>query len=164
MKLINLKKYMPDNAIAEVSYLIDENGLDWYENQHKFDVDLLKITVDSKGNIWSSSYDISMLFPLSLSVYELTSIPVDFNIDSYQFINEQLVKKNIFFEEIKERERIKKIKLAEISDEIEILSDSVILNMASRQEKEKLEILKKYRILLNRVDISDINAIFPDKP
>lgn len=48
---------------------------------------------------------------------------------------------------------------------IEPLQDSVELNMATDDEKEKLTSWKVYRVLLNRIDISDAeNIIWPEVP
>lgn len=48
---------------------------------------------------------------------------------------------------------------------IEPLQDSVELNMATDDEKEKLTSWKVYRVLLNRVDISDSeDIIWPETP
>jgi len=36
--------------------------------------------------------------------------------------------------------------------------------MSEDGDEERLKLWKKYRVLLNRIDASDINVIFPEKP
>lgn len=50
------------------------------------------------------------------------------------------------------------------NEKIAILQDVIDLDMQESNEDEQLKNWKKYRILLTRVDTSDIKAVFPDKP
>lgn len=53
----------------------------------------------------------------------------------------------------------------EASKKISVLQDSVDLGMAIDDEEEQLNIWKKYRVLLNRVDTSTVpDIIWPEKP
>ncbi|OCG77411.1 hypothetical protein A9G42_05725 [Gilliamella sp. Nev6-6] len=52
----------------------------------------------------------------------------------------------------------------EANEKIAILQDIIDLGMQESDEEAQLKAWKKYRILLTRVDASDINAKFPDKP
>ena len=54
--------------------------------------------------------------------------------------------------------------LNEANENISILQDMIDLDMSEDGDKEKLKAWKKYRILLNRIDVSDTNVIFPEKP
>ena len=52
----------------------------------------------------------------------------------------------------------------EAIQKIALLQDIIDLDMQESNEEEQLKQWKKYRILLTRVDASDINAVFPEKP
>ena len=54
--------------------------------------------------------------------------------------------------------------LYEANDKIAMLQDIIDLDMQESNEDEQLKAWKKYRILLTRVDASDVNALFPEKP
>ena len=54
--------------------------------------------------------------------------------------------------------------IKECDEKIAILQDIIDLDMQESNEEEQLKQLKKYRILLTRVDTSDINAVFPEQP
>ncbi|WP_294964122.1 tail fiber assembly protein [uncultured Gilliamella sp.] len=58
----------------------------------------------------------------------------------------------------------KNILIAEATEKIAVLQDIIDLDMQESNEEEQLKQLKKYRILLTRVDTSDINAMFPEQP
>lgn len=61
--------------------------------------------------------------------------------------------------------RSKKMRLmGEADREICVLEDILELGMQEADEAAQLKTWKKYRIQLRRVDVSDINAKFPDKP
>ena len=52
----------------------------------------------------------------------------------------------------------------EANEKISVLQDIIDLDMCESNEAEQLKQWKKYRILLTRVDSSDVNAAFPEKP
>jgi hypothetical protein len=52
----------------------------------------------------------------------------------------------------------------EATRKISILQDIIDLDMQESDEEAQLKAWKKYRILVTRVDASDINAVFPKKP
>ena len=65
---------------------------------------------------------------------------------------------------IKQNKSLKNSLLNEANENISILQDAIDFDMAEEGDEEKLKAWKKYRILLNRIDASDINVIFPEKP
>ncbi|MCX8583463.1 MULTISPECIES: tail fiber assembly protein [unclassified Gilliamella] len=69
--------------------------------------------------------------------------------------NEQIVSQN---------KTIKNALISEANKKIAILQDIIDLDMQESNEEEQLKQWKKYRILLTRVDASDVNAAFPEKP
>ena len=52
----------------------------------------------------------------------------------------------------------------EANEKIAVLQDIIDLDMQESNEEEQLKNWKKYRILLTRIDVSDIDAVFPEKP
>ena len=52
----------------------------------------------------------------------------------------------------------------EANEKIAVLQDIIDLDMCESNEAEQLKQWKKYRILLTRVDASDVNVVFPSKP
>ena len=65
---------------------------------------------------------------------------------------------------IKQNKSLKNSLLNEANKNISILQDAIDLDMSEDGDEEKLKAWKKYRVLLNRIDASDINVIFPEKP
>jgi hypothetical protein len=65
---------------------------------------------------------------------------------------------------IKNNQSLKNTLINEANEKISILLDAIDLDMAEDGDEEKLKNWKKYRILLTRIDTSDINVIFPTKP
>lgn len=65
---------------------------------------------------------------------------------------------------ILQNQSIKTALISEANEKIAILQDVIDLDMQESNEDEQLKNWKKYRILLTRVDTSDINVTFPKKP
>lgn len=65
---------------------------------------------------------------------------------------------------IKQNKVLKTSLLNEANENISILQDAIDLEMSEDGDEERLKAWKKYRVLLNRIDASDINVIFPEKP
>ncbi len=62
------------------------------------------------------------------------------------------------------RENIKKSRLVEARDHIEILKDAVSLGKASKEDKQKLQDWMAYRVELYKVDTSLEDSEFPPVP
>lgn len=72
MKLKKLTPYTPKiKEAANILYLKDADGNDWYESQEKFNPARLKIAYTDDGVIRSADYDVSALWPVNMSVAEL---------------------------------------------------------------------------------------------
>lgn len=65
---------------------------------------------------------------------------------------------------IKQNKMLKNSLLNEANENISILQDAIDLDMAEDGDEDKLKAWKKYRVLLNRIDVSDIPLVFPEKP
>lgn len=86
MKLINLQLYTPEQGLDGVLYLMDINGLDWYSSQKLFEKQY-KILVDTDGDVKAISEDVSGLWPVGMSVYEVDEAPVDIKTKNYKYID-----------------------------------------------------------------------------
>ena len=68
-------------------------------------------------------------------------------------------------EQIVSQNQTMKISLInEANEKIAILQDFIDLDMLEADEEAQLKKWKKYRILLTRVDASNVNVVFPEKP
>ena len=65
---------------------------------------------------------------------------------------------------VKQNKSLKNSLLNEANENISLLQDAIDLDMAEDGDEDKLKAWKKYRILLNRIDISNITVVFPEKP
>ena len=54
--------------------------------------------------------------------------------------------------------------ITEANKKISIIQDVIDLDVQKSNEEEQLKKWKKYRILLTRIDATDVNAVFPEKP
>ncbi|MBL5839801.1 tail fiber assembly protein [Enterobacter asburiae] len=170
-------KLFEGSAIAP-KFLRSEDDQDWYECQSKFSDDKIKIMFDSAGVVRSvvdkpvpergNTFAVSMFFPINMSVAEIEStLPDGFSINGgWVFDGENVVKRIQTKEElIAEAERSKSRLMANANAEIAPLQDAVDLGIAADEEAKNLIAWKKYRVLLNRVEISkapDIN--WPERP
>lgn len=139
-------------------FFTDEVGNDWYEIQNEFSDDTLKIMFNAEGRIVAASFDASMLAPDGLSVSEIQrdKIPASFfdkgtawefdgvNIVPYEFSRDELIALAL--------EKKKSLMVA-AGEAMAPLQDAVELEVATEEEKELLIDWKRYRVLLNRVDV-----------
>ena len=65
---------------------------------------------------------------------------------------------------IKQNKVLKTSLLNEANENISLLQDAIELDMAEDGDEKRLKAWKKYRVLLNKIDATDINVIFPEKP
>ncbi|OCG21152.1 hypothetical protein A9G11_08415 [Gilliamella sp. wkB108] len=65
---------------------------------------------------------------------------------------------------ISQNQTMKNALITKANEKIAVLQDIIDLDMQESNEEEQLKQWKKYRILLTRVDTSDIKVIFPAKP
>lgn len=72
-----------------------------------------------------------------------------------KFTNEQIIFQN---------QQIKESLLKEANIEIDILNDKIEFDEATADDVTMLKKWKLYRINLKKLDTSDINVIFPEKP
>ncbi|WP_435927450.1 tail fiber assembly protein [Dryocola sp. BD613] len=138
-----------------IGYLTSEDGRDWYEVQNLFDRDKLKIEYESTGLISRISMEISELWPLDKSVadIELKKVPKNINEKGmWLFDGENINSVPIDYIGLATLKRKELISLA--SQNIAILQDAVELGIDKHDEVHLLPAWKKYRVQLNRIDVS----------
>ncbi len=172
MKIFN--KFIPyepegSDLPSNVLFLQSDTGVDWYEAQKEFKKDTLKVMFDSAGVICCAGSDVSSLWPIYCSVAEVKpeDIPSDFfvsgrwvfnglTIEQYQYTKEDLIAK---------AEEQKQSLMSVAADAIAPLQDAEELGMATEIELTALTLWKRYRVMLNRLDISAAPDIeWPEQP
>ncbi|VFS40770.1 putative tail fiber protein [Enterobacter cancerogenus] len=143
-------------------YFQDIQGRDWYETLRNWKG---AISLDDDRIVIAYEADVSFMgMQEGRDVYEVDPADVPANVlGNYKFSDGAFVDIRPSATEIAEQ---KKNELMEEADKvIAPLQDAVELDMATADENELLLAWKKYRVLLNRVDITKTPDIsWPDKP
>ncbi len=154
----NLKRYTPEELFLgeNVIYLQDENGIDWYAAQKLFSPDTVKLAYDESGIICAINSDVSMLWPIGLSVIELnpTKLPKRCLANGEWVFDGKKVSPRIYStEEMMERAEARKNELlASAGKAVAPLQDAVDLGMAMEEEIVQLKLWKTYRVQLSRIN------------
>jgi hypothetical protein len=171
----NFKRYYPTHAekialslpVTDAIFLISEEGQDWYACQKIFQPETMKVVYEANGVIRSMSQDVSTLYPEGCSVAEVSKWPQEATANrTWCFIDGQVVPRIYTADELKEQATHKRDYLLEQAAKIIApLQDAVDLDIVSDAEKASLLAWKKYRVLLNRVDVSQASDIdWPEAP
>lgn len=167
-----------EDGLAYIRFLVSEDGQDWYECQNLFSDDTVKIMYDSKNIIRAvidrpvpergNIYAVSMFFPENMSVAEIEGqLPEGFSLnEEWQFDGNEIILRKCPIDELARHALNKKKKLlSEATEIIAPLQDAVDLEIANEDERSHLLAMKKYRVLLNRVDVNLApNIRWPNKP
>ena len=161
--MIIMKNFTTSTANAQsfnYSIATDDTGADWYASQENFQDDTLKVVFDSAGVIISLSYDVSVLWPGGNSVAEVApaDVPDGLNIDGgWVFDGEKITARVYTPEELAVQitaEKTQRLATAQLA--IMPLQNAVKHNMATDEDKARLEAWEKYSVLVSRV--------IPEKP
>ncbi|MBU9852778.1 tail fiber assembly protein [Rahnella aceris] len=153
-----------------VKFIGDPQGNDWYQLVNKFSADTLKIIFDDSGIIRMASYDASTLWAEGQSVAEVDVIPAGFDSEilreRWVFDGKKISERVYTASELMEQATATREELqAEAALQIAPLQDAVDIDEATDKERANLTAWKKYRVALNRLDLSaapDIN--WPEAP
>ena len=128
----------------DVIWLWSEDGKNWYEEVKNFQPDTIKIVYDANNIIVAITKDASTLNPEGFSV--------------------GAVVKRIYTadEQQQQAESQKAALLSEAESVIQPLERAVRLNMATDEERTRLEAWERYSVLVSRVDTA--NPEWPQKP
>ncbi|MGL9719840.1 tail fiber assembly protein [Symbiopectobacterium sp.] len=163
MELKNVSRYSPDNMLYGhgVQYFKSEEGQDFYESLNLFTKKHKLCIEPDTGIIRSMAEDVSTLYPAGFTVVDVDELPGGVDISGGWLFDGQKVVPRIptLGERVAKvkREKAELMQIACIA--IAPLQDAVDLDMATETEKSALLAWKKYRVLLNRLDISNASDI-----
>jgi hypothetical protein len=154
--------YLAKALGANMAFLKDESGNDWYQWLKKLPADSLKVSFhpDTK-EIIHFSYDASNIVPVNQIVAEVRpkDVPAEFTAagdlalgGAFIFDDGKIVAAPV--DHVAEAERKKATLMAEAEAAIAPLKRAVKYNMATDAEKQLLEKWEVYSVQLNRVDTS----------
>ena len=149
-----------------IVWLWSDDGKNWYEEQKNFQPDTLKMAYDENGIIRCIEKDVSMLNPDGLSVVELPNITANRRADisgNWMFKDDTVIKRVYTDAERQQQAEVRKSTLlAEAEALIQPLERAVRLNMATDEERSRLEAWDRYSVLVSRVDPA--NPEWPEIP
>ena len=150
----------------DVIWLYTEDGKNWYEEVKNFQPDTIKIVYDENNIIVAITRDASTLNPEGYSVVEVPDITANRRADDsgkWMFKDGAVVKWIYTADEQQQQaESQKAALLSEAENVIQPLERAVRLNMATDEERARLEAWERYSVLVSRVDTA--NPEWPQKP
>ncbi|HFX4488288.1 TPA: tail fiber assembly protein [Escherichia coli] len=150
----------------DVIWLYTEDGKNWYEEVNNFQDDTIKIVYDENNIIVAITKDASTLNPEGYSVVEIPDIAANRRADDsgkWMFKDGAVVKRIYTADEQQQQaESQKAALLSEAESVIQPLERAVRLNMATDEERARLESWERYSVLVSRVDTA--NPEWPQKP
>lgn len=149
-----------------VIWLYSEDGKNWYEEVKNFQPDTIKIVYDENNIIVAITKDASTLNPEGFSVVEVPDITANRRADDsgkWMFKDGAVVKRIYTADEQQQQAESQKAALfSEAESVIQPLERAVRLNMATDEERTRLEAWERYSVLVSRVDTA--NPEWPQKP
>ncbi len=174
--MMHLKNIKPGNPKTKEQYLLTKNsgvvwlftedGKNWYEEQKNFQPDTIKIAYDENNVICDVQMDVTAICPEGKSVVELPNITANRRADisgNWMFKDGAVIKRIYTADEQQQQaESQKAALLSEAESVIQPLERAVRLNMATDEERERLESWERYSVLVSRVDTA--KPEWPEKP
>ena len=149
-----------------VAWLWSEDGKNWYEEVKNFQPDTIKILYDENNIIVAVTRDASTLDPTGYSVVEVPDITANRRADDsgkWLFKDGAVVKRIYTADEQQQQAELQKAALlSEAESVIQQLERAVRLNMATDEERTRLEAWERYSVLVSRVDTA--NPEWPQQP
>ena len=145
----------------DVIWLWSEDGKNWYEEVKNFQPDTIKIVYDANNIIVAITKDASTLNPEGYRVVEVPDITANRRADDsgkWMFRDGAVVKRIYTADEQQQQAAL----LSEAESVIQPLERAVRLNMATDEERTRLEAWERYSVLVSRVDTA--NPEWPQKP
>ncbi|CAM3058145.1 tail fiber assembly protein [Escherichia coli] len=150
----------------DVIWLWSEEGKNWYEEVSNFQEDTIKIVYDENNIIVGITRDASTLNPEGFSVVEVPDITANRRADDsgkWMFKDGAVIKRIYTADEQQQQAESKKAALlSEAESVIQPLERAVRLNMATDEERARLELWERYSVLVSRVDPA--NPEWPEIP
>ena len=149
-----------------VAWLWSEDGKNWYVEVNNFQPDTIKILYDENNIIVAVTRDASTLDPTGYSVVEVPDITANRRADDsgkWLFKDGAVVKRIYTADEQQQQAELQKAALlSEAESVIQQLERAVRLNMATDEERTRLEAWERYSVLVSRVDTA--KPEWPQKP
>ncbi|EJO4474497.1 tail fiber assembly protein [Salmonella enterica] len=155
-----------------VTWLFDEDGKNWYDEQKNFAADTLKIAYNKNGIIVSISKDVSMINPAGLSVVELPDISANRQADisgKWRFVDGVVSPVPVDYHKKAESQR--QNLLDDANDTTADWRTELSLGIISDEDKACLVKWMTYIKALKALDLSDVkneagfkDINWPDKP
>ncbi|EFG9330513.1 tail fiber assembly protein [Escherichia coli] len=149
-----------------VIWLWSEDGKNWYEEVKHFQEDTIKIVYDENNIIVAITKDASTLNPEGFSVVEVPDITANRRADDsgkWMFKDGAVIKRIYTADEQQQlAESQKATLLSEAESVILPLERAVRLNMATDEERSRLDTWERYSVLVSRVDPA--NPEWPEIP
>ena len=149
-----------------VTWLFSEDDKNWYEEQKNFQPDTIKIAYDKNNVIVTISKDVSTINPEGLSVVEVSDITENRRADNdgnWMFLDGKVVKREYTEQALQQQAELQKAALLSAAESvIQPLERAVRLNMATNEERARLESWERYSVLVSRVDTT--KPEWPQKP
>lgn len=150
----------------DVIWLWSEEGKNWYEEVSNFQEDTIKIVYDENNIIVGITRDASTLNPEGFNVVEVPDITANRRADDsgkWMFKDGAVIKRIYTADEQQQQaESQKAALLSEAESVIQPLERAVRLNMATDEERARLESWERYSVLVSRVDTA--NPEWPEIP
>ena len=165
--------YIPDTTNRpkvidgqNVLFLQDDKGNDWYDVIELFDESkTLKIGYDDDGRVRTFTTNIHALFPVNLSVVELSATKANLRVtlgDDWFYQDGKLQQIRDY---LADAETERNSRMSEATARINWLEDAQKDGDISADEEQELTELRAYRTALRRLDLSTAPKInWPDAP
>lgn len=167
-KNIKISKQVFEEGLAvPVLYFEDENGVDWYtlrDAEWKGKNVFIAVGQDGFITTWSDNPNFLTLCE-GVSVYEVApkKLPQDIGAQTYRYQAGKFIRVEPLAAEVAEQRKIDLLNLAAAA--IVPLQDAVDLDDATDGELASLTAWKKFRVALNRLDLSTAPEItWPEVP
>ncbi|WP_410733685.1 tail fiber assembly protein [Citrobacter freundii] len=149
-----------------VLFLQDDKGNDWYDVIKLFDESkTLKIGYDDDGRVRTFTTNIHALFPVNLSVVELSATKANLRVtlgDDWFYQDGKLQQIRDY---LADAEAERNSRMSEATARINWLEDAQKDGDISADEEQELTELRAYRTALRRLDLSTAPKInWPDAP
>ncbi|ELI8917566.1 tail fiber assembly protein [Enterobacter ludwigii] len=166
-KFINPVIYKKEQAEIEGMlrtglYFQDESGRDWYETLRTWKG---AVATDENGIVVACESDVSFMgMQEGRNVYEINPADIPANVlGNFKFSEGTFIDIRPSDADVAEQKKSELMAVAERA--IAPLQDAVDLDIATTEEKESLLAWKKYRVLLNRVNVREAPDLYwPETP
>lgn len=157
LTLENLTEYVPEylDLMIKAVYLQTPDGLDWYYHRASFQPDTMKICYDRDNVIRMFHQDAQRLWPVGLSVTEVSADSVPDSLDihgGWLYDNGEI--KPVPVDHVAEAEKRRELEMGVVSARITVLSAAQDDGDITADEEAELATLRTRRSFLRRLDLS----------